>query len=307
MHPASSIIRLPWSLQRRLDAAAGAFLNPRQGPAIDFSRPPGEEALLGSDSVSWRIFKNPLALFIGGLAAVILELAEPAVRTGVWEHSSFRKNPVGRLQRTGSAAMVTIYGARSIALPMIAGVVRMHAKVAGETPAGAAYRANDERLLTWVHTTAAFGIAEAYNRYVEPLGRSELDSLYREGTPVARLYGAVDPPQSDAERRALFDSMRGRLEPSPIVFQFLQIMREAPAFPRALLPLQRMLVRAAVEMTPDSIRECLGLGEFYGLRRHEKWIVRAAGAAANRIVLPQSPAAQACLRVGLPVTHLYGR
>jgi uncharacterized protein (DUF2236 family) len=229
------------------------------------------------------------------------------VRTGVWEHSSFRKNPVGRLQRTGAAAMVTIYGARSIALPMIAGVVRMHAKVAGETPAGAAYRASDARLLTWVHTTAAFGIAEAYNRYVEPLGPAELDSLYCEGTPVARLYGALDPPQSDAERRALFDSMRGRLEPSPIVFQFLQIMREAPAFPRVLLPMQRMLGRAAVEMIPDGIRECLGLGDFYGLRPHEKWIVKAAGAAANRIVLPESPAAQSCVRLGLPVTHLYGR
>src|SRR6202789_2581451 len=175
MQPNSSIIRLPWSLQRRLDAAAGAFLNPRQGPAIDFSQPPGEAALLACDSVSWRIFKNPIALFIGGLGAVILDLAEPAVRTGVWEHSSFRKNPVGRLQRTGSAAMVTIYGARSIALPMIAGVVRMHAKVAGKTPAGASYRASDAPLLAWVHTTAAFGIAEAYSRYVEPLSRAELD------------------------------------------------------------------------------------------------------------------------------------
>jgi uncharacterized protein (DUF2236 family) len=307
MHPASSLIRLPWSLQRRLDAAADAFLNPRQGPRIDFARPPGEEALVGPHSVSWRIFKNPIALFVGGLAAVILELAEPAVRTGVWEHSSFRKNPVGRLQRTGAAAMVTIYGARSVAVPMIAGIVRMHAKVEGETPAGASYRASDARLLTWVHTTAAFGIAEAYNRYIAPLGQAELDSLYREGAPVARLYGALDPPQSDAERRALFDSMRGRLEPSPIVFQFLQIMREAPAFPRPLLPMQRMLVRAAVEMIPDWMRECLGLTEPYGLRRHEKWIVSAAGAAANRIVLPDSPAAQACIRVGLPVTHLYGR
>jgi hypothetical protein len=58
-------------------------------------------------------------------------------------------------------------------------------------------------------------------------------------------------------------------------------------------------------MIPDSIRECLCLGEFYGLRRHENWIVRAAGAAANRIVLRESPAAQACVRLGLPPTHLY--
>jgi uncharacterized protein (DUF2236 family) len=201
--------------------------------------------------------------------------------------------------------MVTVYGARSIAEPMIAGVVRMHAKVAGETPAGVPYSAGDAQLLAWVQATAAFGFAEAYSRYVDPLSEDELDALYREGAPVSRLYGALGTPRSDAQRRALFDSMRGRLEPSAIIFQFLQIMRETPAFPRPLLWMQRMLVRAAVEMIPDWMRECLGLTEHYGLRPRERWMVRLAGGMADRIVLAESPAAQSCLRLGLPVTHLY--
>src|SRR5258707_12607587 len=159
MHPGSSIIRLPWSLQRRLDAAAGALMNPQNGRTIDFTRPLGEAALYAPDSLSWRIFKNPVALLIGGIAAVILELAEPAVRTGVWEHSSFRKDPMGRLQRTGLAAMVTVYGARSIAESMIARGVRMHAKGPGETPAGVPYSACDANLLTSVQATAAVGLA----------------------------------------------------------------------------------------------------------------------------------------------------
>jgi len=74
------------------------------------------------DSVSWRVFKNPLSVFIGGVAAVIMELAEPRVRTGVWEHTSFRIDPIRRLRRTGPAAMVTIYGARRTAEAMIAGI-----------------------------------------------------------------------------------------------------------------------------------------------------------------------------------------
>ena len=305
MHPNSSIIRLPWSLQRRLDDAAGALLNPQNGRTVDFTRPPGEAALFPPDSVSWRIFKNPVALLIGGIAAVILELAEPAVRTGVWEHSSFRQDPMGRLQRTGLAAMVTVYGARSIAEPMIAGVVRMHAKVAGETPAGVPYSAGDAHLLNWVQATAAFGFAEAYSRYVNPLSEAEFDAAYREGALVLQLYGAFGAPRSDAEREALFDSMRGRLEPSPVIFQFLEIMRETPAFPRPFLWMQRLLVRAAVEMIPDWMRDCLGLTESYGLHPRERWMVRLAGALSDRIVLAQSPAAQACLRLGLPVTHLY--
>jgi len=305
MHPHSSIIRLPCSLQRRLDAATTALLNSQNGRTIDFTRPLGEEALVAPDSVSWRVCKNPIALLIGGVAAVILELAEPAVRTGVWEHSSFRQDPMGRLQRTGLAAMTTVYGARSVAEPMIARVVRMHGKIAGETPAGESYCANDPQLLTWVQATAAFGFAEAYNRYVDPLNPAEIDALYREGAPASRLYGALGAPRSGAELQRLFDSMRDRLEPSPVVFEFLHIMRETPALPRPLRWMQGMLVRAAVEMIPDWIRERLGLAACHGLRPPERWIVKLAGALSDRIVLPESPAAQSCLRLGLPITHLY--
>jgi uncharacterized protein (DUF2236 family) len=186
----------------------------------EFNRPPGEEALIPAHSVSWRIFKNPIALFVGGTAAVILELADPSVRAGVWEYSSFRKNPLGRLQRTGLAAMITVYGARSIAEPMIARVVRMHAAVRGKTPSGASYSASDPRLLTWVHATAAFGFGEAYNRYVSPLSEAEFNNLYLEGTAVSRLYGAIDPPRSVQEMRTLFESAAVEFDPSPIISEF---------------------------------------------------------------------------------------
>jgi uncharacterized protein (DUF2236 family) len=300
-----SVLPLLQPLQRRIDVAARALLQPQGGPAVDFTRPPGEAALIPADSVSWRIFKNPAALFIGGVAAVILELAEPRVRTGIWEHSSFRTDPVRRLQRTGLAAMVTVYGARSVAERMIAGVVRMHDKIEGETPAGEAYRANDVALLTWVQATAGFGFAEAYNRYVRRLTREELDRLYEEGAPASRLYGALDAPASDVELRALFDSMRGRLEPSPIVFEFLDIMHHAPAFPALLRPLQRMLVRAAVEMTPDWVRERLGLTAAYGLRSWQKPLVQQVGRLSEKLMLRSSPAVQSCLRLGLPADYLY--
>ena len=70
-------ITLPRPIQRRIEAAASDFLKPKGLPSIDFSSPPGEPAFAEPHSVSWRVFKNPIALFIGGTAAVILELAEP--------------------------------------------------------------------------------------------------------------------------------------------------------------------------------------------------------------------------------------
>ena len=81
---------LHWPLQRSLEAATRVLLEPVDRPSLDFSQPAGEAALVSPNSVSWRVFKNPLSLFIGGVTAVIMELAEPRVRTGVWEHTSFR-------------------------------------------------------------------------------------------------------------------------------------------------------------------------------------------------------------------------
>jgi uncharacterized protein (DUF2236 family) len=294
------------ALQRYLNGTMDAMLSNQAGARNAFARPLSEEALVPAHSVSWRVLKNPVALFVGGAAAVILELAEPAVRAGVWEHSSFRKDPLGRLRRTGLAAMITVYGAQSVAEPMIARVVRMHAGIQGKTSAGARYAASDPGLLTWVHATAAFGFAEAYSRYVEPLGVESFDAYYREGLPIAGLYGALDTPQSMLEMKALMDSMRPRLTPSPIIFDFLRIMRETEAFPTPLRWMQPMLLRAAVELVPDWLRERLGLTEFYGLRGYERRLTRWAATAANRLVLPASPAVQSCVRLGLPANYLYG-
>jgi uncharacterized protein (DUF2236 family) len=74
---------LPRPLQSILNAATRALLDPGDRSSVDFSRPTGEAALVSPDSVSWRVFKNPLSLFIGGVTAVVMELAEPRVRTGV--------------------------------------------------------------------------------------------------------------------------------------------------------------------------------------------------------------------------------
>jgi uncharacterized protein (DUF2236 family) len=300
-----SVLPLLPPLRRRMDEAARSVLQPAGASPVDFAAPRGEPALIAPNSVSWRVFKNPLALFIGGVAAVLLELAEPRVRSGVWEHSSFRADPVRRLRRTGMAAMINVYGPRSLAEATIARVRRMHDHVAGVTPGGEPYHANDVELLTWVAATANFGFSIAYSRFVRPLSESDRAHLCREGALASRLYGAENPPRSTAERRALFAAMAPRLEASPIIFEFLGIMQDAPVFPAPLAPLQRLLLRAAVEVVPAWVRERLQLGPAYGLRPWEAPLVRRVGRLADRVVLRASPAVQSCLRLGLPTDYLY--
>lgn len=290
-----------------LSRAAARLLTPEGGQAIDFSAPPGAPALIGPDSVSWRVFKNPVSLFIGGITAVILELAEPRVRSGVWDHSSFKAQPLKRLKRTGLAAMVTVYGPRDVAEKMIQGVVRMHGRVVGETPGGVAYEANDPVLLDWVQATASFGFIEAYHAFAHPLTQAERDAAFAEAAPGARLYGATGAPASEAEWKRQLALMLPALEPSDIVLEFLSIMSNAPLLPGPLRLIQKPLVRAAVAITPVEVRARLGLGEAWDLSGLERRLVRLAGAGADKIPLKGTPAVEATRRMGLPADYLYRR
>jgi uncharacterized protein (DUF2236 family) len=181
----------------------------------------------------------------------------------------------------------------------------MHERVRGTTPEGVPYHANDPELLRWVQATAAFGFVEAYHAYVRPLPPAEKDRYYAEGAPAARLYGAEEIPLGDDAIRRLFDAMLPRLQPSPVVFEFLDIMERAAILPAPLRPFQHMLMRAAVDLTPPPVRAVLGLDRRHGLRGWEAGPVRLAGAMADRLVVQTSPAVQACLRLGLPADHLY--
>jgi uncharacterized protein (DUF2236 family) len=280
------------------------MMRPPPGMAFDFSQPRGEPALVEPDSISWRIFKNPVTLFIGGVAAVILELGEPSVRSGIWDHSAFRQNAPMRLRRTGAAAMMTVYGPRDAARRMIARVVRLHERVTGTTPDGLPYRANDQRLLDWVQATAAWGFIEAYSRFAAALSPDERSGALAEGAEAARLYGAKGAPTSTAEWEKLLAETLPVLERSGIVFEFLAIMTNAPLLPHALRPLQRLMIRAAVDLVPPEVRSKLGL-EHLILSAAERELVAIAARIADRLPIRNAPPAQASIRMNRDPSFLY--
>ena len=284
-------------LQRRM---ARLVYPPGTQPA-DFLQPPGEASLLAPDSLSWRIFANPVAMFVGGVAAVLLELAEARVRSGVWEHTTFRDQPMLRLQRTGYAAMMTVFGARSRTEAMIRRVNAGHRRIAGHTPGGVAYQASDVELLTWVHATATFGFLQAYLSCVRPVAAAERDAYYAENQPSAHLYGVDSPPGSERELETLFDRMRPLLEPSPIVLEFLAIMRTVPLLPGPMRALQPLLIAAAVQILPADIRQRLGLDRAQWQVAPWQWrLLRTVGRAADHLRLPTLPAQLARRRLACP-------
>jgi uncharacterized protein (DUF2236 family) len=277
------------------------------GWKIEFGRPAGEPAYLHPGSVAWRIHKNPVAMGVGGVAAVLLEFADPRIRSGVWDHSIYKMDPIGRSKRTGVAAMLGVYGPRSAARRVIQGITNMHAQVSGRTPGGEAYRALDPELLAWVGATAAYGFLTAYDRFVAPVSDADKARFYSEGDSLIRLYGVRDVPKSSGEFLAMMESLAHRFEPHPIVEEFLGIIQSGKAAPNVPKFLHRALARGAVSILPPVVRQKLALGKAFDITLFDRLALKAAGMLAERKMDPRSAPCQASLRLGLPVDFLYRR
>ena len=236
-------------------------------PRINYLEPPGDPGIFGPASVTWRVLSNPASVFIGGITAVLLELAEPSVRSGVWDHTNFRTDPVGRMLRTGLVAMAITYGNRRDAEAAMSRIRRVHEVITGVTPDGQPYRANDPELLTWVHVTAAYGFLNAYLRYLSPgLTRADQDRYYQESLKVCGYYGLSSVPSSVAEVETYFERMRPGLQHHEILAEFLALVLNSPVISRAVLPVQRLLVQAAIDLLPPWARELLRLEKGQPLR-----------------------------------------
>ena len=275
------------------------------GWKVDFRNPPGEPSGLEPDSMHWKVYKNPVAMAVGGVAAVLLEFADARIRSGVWDHSIYKQDPIGRSKRTGVAAMVGVYGPKRAAERVIQGVTNMHSRVNGTTPKGEAYRALDVELLDWVSATAAYGFLTAYDRFVERLSEADKSIYYAEAAPGAKLYGVQRSPRSTADFFDMMNQLLDRFEPHPINEEFLDIIMSGQAAPDTPKYLSRAMARASVSLLPQVVREKLGLGRKYDFSPVDRVVVRSLGKYLDKAPTAGSPPCDACLRIGLPANFLY--
>ncbi len=273
------------------------------GWKVDFSEPKGEPAYLEPDSVRWRISKNPIAFGVGGVSAVLLEFADPRIRSGVWDHSTYKKDPVGRSMRTATAASISAFGPASVAKSVISRVNKMHARVQGETPDGVSYKALDIELLDWVLATAEFGFQAAYRAFVSPLSDDEVNQYFAEGHEVGALYGVKHRAESEAGFEKMMMALEPGFEPHEIVHEFLNIVMNSVEGRKAPRIFRKWVACAAVEILPPIVRERLQLGAEYNLSPIGRFFLKTAGKLADTIPNKSSPAAQASVRLGLPANY----
>ena len=148
------------------------------------------EGLFGPHSLSWEIFGEPLTL-IGVPAAVLMQLAHPAIAEGVRRHSDFKNDLIGRTLRTFQSLSELVFGDLETCLNMSQRLFKIHHRIRGKiddpsTPHHEhGYRANAPELQWWVAATFAVCSARAFELMVRPLSPEELHRLHGERIKAA--------------------------------------------------------------------------------------------------------------------------
>jgi uncharacterized protein (DUF2236 family) len=167
---------------------------------LDLSRPPGDPGLFAADSPVPLVHGDFSAMMIGGISALLLQMLHPAALAGVWDHSDFRRDRLGRLRRTAQFIAVTTFGATASADALIAHVRSIHDRVHGTLPDGTRYDANDPALLTWVHVAEVDSFLRAYVSYRNPgMTGAQQDRYLDEVALIAERLGATGVPRSRAQ------------------------------------------------------------------------------------------------------------
>jgi uncharacterized protein (DUF2236 family) len=221
---------------------------------------PSDNALLPRSSVAWRVHGDVTTMMVGGISGLLLEMLHPAALAGVWDHSNFRRDMVGRLRRTARFLAQTTYAERGEAEAAIARVNRIHAGVKGTLPDGSSYRANDPHLLAWIHVAGALSFLNARIRFAEPgMNRRDQDAYFADVADIARRLGADPVPESRDAAEQLIEQFRPELESSDRSREVAQIILNPPARSLRALPVQRLMGQAAIDLLPRWARTMHGL------------------------------------------------
>ncbi|MDH4742789.1 DUF2236 domain-containing protein [Sphingomonas sp. CBMAI 2297] len=256
MNPADGIAK---RLRGALIGQVRAVFNDQARGEKPVQRKP-EESLFGARSVVWRVHGDVTTMMVGGVAALLLQMLHPAVLAGVWDHSAFRGDMLGRLRRTARFIAVTTYGSAEEAGAAIARVREVHTRVKGVLPDGTPYAADDPRLLAWVHVTEAVSFLDAWMRYAEPgMPMADQDRYFADFARIAEALGTDPIPRSRAEADALIAAMRPELLVDARTREVARMVLDQPAPSLAVAPVQALTFGAAVDLLPGWARTMHGL------------------------------------------------
>jgi uncharacterized protein (DUF2236 family) len=248
------------ALQQRLGEALFARVAGPSGPANRerFHSAPGPR-WFASDRPIWRVHGDA-AMFVGGLRALLLQSLHPVAMTVVAQHSDYRNDPWGRLQRTSKFLAATTYGSAQDAQRAVDRVRRVHAHISGTGPGGLPYRADDPHLLRWVHVAEADSFLRCHQRHGEhPLDEAECDGYVSDIARVAAAVGVPDPPRTRTELDAALREYEPELCATREAIEAARFLVVNPPLPLLARGPYAALAIAAIAELPGWVRRDLRL------------------------------------------------
>ncbi|WP_422508698.1 oxygenase MpaB family protein [Stenotrophomonas sp. GZD-301] len=277
---------------------------PRGQSNIDYDHPEGDPGWFGPDSATWRVHAELPGMLAGGLCALMLQTLHPLALAGVYDHSNFRGDLVGRLRRTTAFVAGTSYAPAGEVETMVARVRRIHAQVRGQTPDGQAYSADAPDLLTWVHVTEAYGFLQGCRRYCRDVPAAVADRYYDEYRRVAEALGATDVPASEAEVAAYFARELPRLRFDARSREVLAVL-SGIRLPVPMAGLSRdLFLGAGAALLPPWAVTLLERTAVQRAQAQTSARLLRGMAPLFRRALPDGVATRACARVGVPASIL---
>ena len=215
------------------------------------------------------------SMFVGGLRALLLQSLHPLAMAGVAEHSNYRDDPWGRLQRTSTFLAETTFGSAADAQRAVDRVRGIHRHVHGFAGDGRAYTASDPHLLEWVHVAEVDSFLRAHQLYgAAPLDQAGRDGYVADMAEIAAKLGVIDPPRTERELAQRLKAFRPELHSTPPARDAARFLLLTPPLPLAARAPYGVLAAAAVSMLPLWARVPLLLPYFPPV---ELTVVRSVG------------------------------
>ena len=200
------------------------------------------------------------SMFVGGLRALLLQSLHPLAMAGVAEHSDYRGDPWGRLQRTSTFLAVTTFGPAADAQRAVDKVRGIHRRVRGVAPDGTPYEASDPHLLEWVHIAEVDSFLLAHQRYgAAPLDQAGRDGYVADAARVAEALGVPDPPRTEEQLQQRICAYRPELRGTAAARDAARFLLLTPPLPLVARAPYGVLAATAVAMLPPWARAPLWL------------------------------------------------
>ncbi|MGW5974361.1 oxygenase MpaB family protein [Streptomyces sp. NPDC055186] len=258
--------------------------------------PRSEPVPFAPGSLLWDITGDVRILF-SLPAALVLQVAHPAVGAGVDDHSVFRTDPWGRAERSLHSLQLWVYGGEH-ALEEGRRLRELHRTISGTDTRGRAYHALTPAYYAWVHATAYPVFLRAAQYLSRPFDEPDARRLYDELLTLGAVLGIKerDMPRTPEEFWPYFDTMvREELERTAVAAELLDPRRPIPPpdgagtllrrlWPVLRPPLARLHVFVTTGLLPPTVRDRLGLA---WTARDERRLRRLG--AVVRTVVPLLP------------------